>query len=1724
MPKSVKLIVEKLQVRMSTSENMQVSSVEGGDEENMEVESHGETMGQGDQAEQLVTPKKRTTVVGSGAGPLSTKKSSEKKKSKTPVKVGCQGAGAKMIEVVGDDGRIYKVAAPAKQDTAQVSPHSEKKKSRRKPESGETVQRKTQPRAAKLSVQEREAALAAVAVPPTIPSTRYEQFKARHPAPALRTSFKGGENVTTIRAWKQAIQDDWDCLCMAEMDVQAMLHNPRENVTLSLASRQITIASGCLHVTHFGDPHRVCVTGQFMSRGTLCCTTKKTVCLKGKAALNRDATGYERWMRPRGQFVARMKHKGGEAYIETLGPGMITGSIRLRAHYLEKFGAPGFSHHSAAIEEALAGRSASKHVEVLKSSVAEQAKRDKKLAAPHSTVTKKCAPWFWTASVPEKQWLKLEGARTIASRAAEEEEEEMEEEAVESEASEDDAESQASEESSVSQSNKKRRISDSAEKSSVTPTKSEGSTSSAKRKKASASPRTPYKLKVKLTGEELQTQPASATSETDRLLAEQTQMWPEATEAGETEEQLFESLARSDTKRKELGTKRDAAVTATAAITQQAASSGESDTSSVTRRLFTQGASSTGRIGIRAKRPPTASVSSQASFVDPNVSMGTPLMRKDGNQNVSMGIPPMRQDPKVCRVKISQCEKYSGGTPTTGLVARFDEEFFALIESTLAVPLTESEGGTEIATSILQQTVDEQLQEAEQAVQKKVQRSMLGVPAHLGDGVFKLSTSAAHINENNSYMSRPAPVPRTHLANTPDFLEADSRLHTTYGALTTQEQASRVVVNDVSLLFHLIEQQQRIVDVMEAHLELPPELTDVVSNVRQLICKAKRRTAASSVKTAIMAQYNRRWSLVDGATRTEKRVVLGKPYRGDVSVLGDPASRQNTPQRESQSNTPTRLSIRLKDSTSKPEEDYAFRVPQDDLVPMEDDHQEQAQPQQDSVKTSQQSGRMLPGFGKHKPPKWKPEETKTENVEMVELPGRGTQKFVKPKAQKPQTPEAMQTDVDAKMLQGVLEAVNSAKSGKQRVVVGTPVTPAMTEALLGEAGRNISAIEFVDSQDPRHAQLMHMPARTFITTQSARETDAALQTTLLTTQTASTRAMSPGLSQLAQQLAVAGSTSSQSLARQEVDAEKARRQKEAEVKASDSGLRSPPSRPLSPPKDDAQTTGVPYNITPRKEPMDTGMMTSTPMSATGGSETTTSDALQDLASPSGSTLSRMFHRIASSQSTGTTGPSPIPSSLNMSLSPDAKREITEAFKQMGDKKHDSTMTTQSAQSTQVLDPPMHQQGRPASRSADTPTPTLQDDAVPSTSAAKPIAKRQDSSEQMPPPATVTQDSHSTAANTATEQGQKSKREEGEVDTSMEQDEFVYDEEMAEGGCEFSETASTTSSRSKTPGVNAPVVPVFGSVFGGSERREVTTSGDSNIKVTLSTSGSKNTSPAAAPRTTLQHDPDRLESTVSSAMHAVTPASAIAEKGRRHKSRSPDSEESKRRVYPCAAARVWATSRVKDYDLVVSCLAMPGIDQKTLTELQQALVDFAAQRAAVQPGVPAVKIKTEAIEEAERQRSKELTAERRRRSEMKEEEARAILRGVRNRAKAGASPLPPGELERRLAAVRSPAEVPAQLPLDIPADLPVKPVTSVSKEALKTVATIPPRKRREGDTELPTSEDVYVDLSEEEGEITTYSEHVQGLAQAAEEHGDRDYRIYGAEPTARSTDDQPPPSQ
>ena len=187
---------------------------------------------------------------------------------------------------------------------------------------------------------------------------------------------------------------------MYSLDVSAMLRLDCKNVSFNVANRQVTIAIGCLHVVHRDDPHAVCTAAQFAAFGKLCCTTKGTMCPKGRRNLENDDKAYEAWVKPRAAWLARMRDKGGEVTVECMGPADVTNSLRLRAYYLVKYGIEGVRKYQERLEEVLVarvpkteqGEHSEKIMKIRKEQVAKRARADRRLNMPEFMKASKKMP------------------------------------------------------------------------------------------------------------------------------------------------------------------------------------------------------------------------------------------------------------------------------------------------------------------------------------------------------------------------------------------------------------------------------------------------------------------------------------------------------------------------------------------------------------------------------------------------------------------------------------------------------------------------------------------------------------------------------------------------------------------------------------------------------------------------------------------------------------------------------------------------------------------------------------------------------------------------------------------------------------------------------------------------------------------------------------------------------------------------------------------------------------------------------------------------------------------------------------------------------------------------------------------------------------------------------------------------------------------------------------
>ena len=191
MPKTIKIPkinLLRIPIVMSSGQPQQVES-------KMEVEEHDE---------EKRTPKKRTTIKGSGAGPRSAKKKQpEADRKATPVKLRMPKS-QQQIEVMGTDGKLYRVDAPSPEDmdveeveetqTEEVEKEEvvtpKKKRGQRGEQAGGVQPSRIQARrAVKLTAREKEMMKTAIAVPPALSQEQFLKYQAKHPAPALRTNL-----------------------------------------------------------------------------------------------------------------------------------------------------------------------------------------------------------------------------------------------------------------------------------------------------------------------------------------------------------------------------------------------------------------------------------------------------------------------------------------------------------------------------------------------------------------------------------------------------------------------------------------------------------------------------------------------------------------------------------------------------------------------------------------------------------------------------------------------------------------------------------------------------------------------------------------------------------------------------------------------------------------------------------------------------------------------------------------------------------------------------------------------------------------------------------------------------------------------------------------------------------------------------------------------------------------------------------------------------------------------------------------------------------------------------------------------------------------------------------------------------------------------------------------------------------------------------------------------
>ena len=121
--------------------------------------------------------------------------------------------------------------------------------------------------------------------------------------PLTEDAHVGEVDEITCDSWKKVIHEGVTCGNMHPRDVVAAMYFPAPNATYQCKARftaagvkekkkakDFTIAAFCGHITNHKDPHPVCVAGQVLATGTLCCVETGNLCDIGWA----DSSGSHR--------------------------------------------------------------------------------------------------------------------------------------------------------------------------------------------------------------------------------------------------------------------------------------------------------------------------------------------------------------------------------------------------------------------------------------------------------------------------------------------------------------------------------------------------------------------------------------------------------------------------------------------------------------------------------------------------------------------------------------------------------------------------------------------------------------------------------------------------------------------------------------------------------------------------------------------------------------------------------------------------------------------------------------------------------------------------------------------------------------------------------------------------------------------------------------------------------------------------------------------------------------------------------------------------------------------------------------------------------------------------------------------------------------------------------------------------------------------------------------
>ena len=721
--------------------------------------------------------------------------------------------------------------------------------------------------------------------------------------PYTEDSHLAEDEEITYNSWRKVIHEGVTCGQLHPRDVVAAMYFPAPNATYQCKARltaagvkektrakDFTIAAFCGHITNHLDPHPVCVAGQVLATGTLCCVESGNLCDIGWADEKLSGNSYNRWRKHRYGILKRWINDGSDVVVQLMGPAnLVAGAARLRLEYAIVFGLPVLeTARDLWIQCLEANTKRSQHVDDRIKAVQEAALIAREQPIPPTCSVFFIATWIWSNRVPMSRWLQLTDVKK-------------------------------DERSTTPVGAGYQGVVDLFEKRQASMLRKQARLDKKEQRRAereAASAANPPLKKTKVTGQEA-AQSSELSMGSNMELDEPEDLQPLASlrEKNVATREQQKELLREANRQRYLQPTVSPVVTSTPSKMSTSAATeaiGEMDCSEITTHsgepeMSTQAQASASLPALSLKKesgssdvfrhpvPPAARTRLTSVSGSDTGSAFDVFTPSSSRPSTPQGFGVFANPRAVRRVRAlpGGMGRVVTSKETSYNIRRVENPFdfsdstknFEDVQALMAEQLDARHGGLDIPPRVLQSQVHAAWLQAEDQLRQQVAASDFAPRATPAD-FFTFEAPSAYVYGDNLARAVALDLPREHVPHTPDFLNRTSALHTTFGALTQMEVATKVAVNDVSVVAALVDKMEQTIDFLGQHARAASKVREYISNLKLIVSDSIDKLAKTSCYNALMAQYNKRYSLLEGAHRDVKRAVLAKPYGEAKDALG----------------------------------------------------------------------------------------------------------------------------------------------------------------------------------------------------------------------------------------------------------------------------------------------------------------------------------------------------------------------------------------------------------------------------------------------------------------------------------------------------------------------------------------------------------------------------------------------------------------------------------------------------------------------------------------------------------------------------------------------------------------------------------------------------------------------------------------------------------------------